>query len=159
MALDTWKLFTKSDFCLEPLANPINSSTPQTNDESSNEVDAKTVVKRPTFRITCTRTGDKHKFSSRDFAPALGNVVNETFGWPVKMKEYDIEVVANILEESTLVTLSLTRESLHRRNITHFGVTTLKSTIAYSMIRFEVLLYSTLAQISNMSYFLSVTNI
>lgn len=152
LALDTWRHFTKSELCLDPLPGKLPSSNPaplqdmetesevttkDKSDDSPGEVPqgGEVTAKRPTFRVTCTRTGEKHDFSSRDVAPAVGSLINETFGWPVKMKDYDIEVVVNILEDSTLVSISLTKESLHRRNITHFGITTLKSTIAYCMLR------------------------
>ncbi|XP_041460586.1 THUMP domain-containing protein 3-like isoform X1 [Lytechinus variegatus] len=177
LALDTWRNFTKSELCLDPLPGKLPSAsskyvdaktTPEVgikdkNDDSPGEVPPKesslrevpladtpseaiaseevpqgestTTVNRPTFRVTCTRTGEKHKFNSRDVAPAVGSLINETFGWPVKMKDYDIEVVVNIVEDSTMVSISLTKESMHRRNITHFGITTLKSTIAYCMLR------------------------
>lgn len=34
-----------------------------------------------------------------------------------------------------VIGIALTEESLHRRNITHFGPTTLRSTLAYGMLR------------------------
>eukprot|EP00057_Strongylocentrotus_purpuratus_P028821 XP_011683295.1 PREDICTED: THUMP domain-containing protein 3-like [Strongylocentrotus purpuratus] len=152
LALDTWRHFTKSELCLDPLPGKLPSSNPAPHQDMETESEVNTkdksddspgevplgeevTAERPTFRVTCTRTGEKHDFSSRDVAPAVGSLINEAFGWPVKMKDYDIEVVVNILEDSTLVSISLTKESLHRRNITHFGITTLKSTIAYCMLR------------------------
>ncbi|XP_072176041.1 tRNA (guanine(6)-N(2))-methyltransferase THUMP3-like [Diadema setosum] len=149
-ALDTWQIFTGSEFCLDPL--PKSLSKPQSSEAKQSTPDeeegggddgasgdgggeAGATAPRPTFRVTCTRSGDRHHFNSRDVAPSVGSLINETYGWPVKMKDYDLEVVVNILEDSMLVALSMTKESMHRRNITHFGVTTLRSTIAYCMLR------------------------
>ena len=50
----------------------------------------------PSFRCTCYRSGTKHSFTSMEAAAAIGGRINDDFGWIVKMKEYDIEVVANI---------------------------------------------------------------
>ncbi|KAG2470501.1 THUM3 protein, partial [Polypterus senegalus] len=46
-----------------------------------------------------------------------------------------MQVLLNIHNEEVVVGISLTEESLHRRNITHFGPTTLRSTLAYGMLR------------------------
>lgn len=42
----------------------------------------------------------------------------------------------NIHDSEVIVGIALTEESLHRRNITHFGPTTLRSTLAYGMLRY-----------------------
>ena len=70
---------------------------------------------KPSFRVTCNRTGD-HKFKSQECAAILGAAINEAFDWTVSMKEYDIEVVLNIKEKQIYVCLTLTRESLHNLN-------------------------------------------
>ncbi|POI33756.1 hypothetical protein CIB84_002488, partial [Bambusicola thoracicus] len=44
-------------------------------------------------------------------------------------------VLLNIHNNEVVVGIALTEESLHRRNITHFGPTTLRSTLAYGMLR------------------------
>ena len=50
----------------------------------------------PSFRCTCYRSGTKHSFTSMEAASAIGGRINDDFGWIVRMKGYDIEVVANI---------------------------------------------------------------
>lgn len=45
------------------------------------------------------------------------------------------QVLLNIHNEEVVVGVALTEESLHRRNITHFGPTTLRSTLCYGMLR------------------------
>ncbi len=92
----------------------------------------------PIFRVTCTRSskeGRKHNFSSQEAASATGGRINDIFGWPVKMKDFDLEILVDVNDTQVVLGIALTSKSLHRRNITHFGPTTLQSTIAYCMLR------------------------
>ena len=45
------------------------------------------------------RSGTNHNFGSMDAAREIGGAVQEKFGWKVKMKGFDIEVVANVDSE------------------------------------------------------------
>uniref|UniRef100_A0A1A8P9Z5 THUMP domain containing 3 n=1 Tax=Nothobranchius pienaari TaxID=704102 RepID=A0A1A8P9Z5_9TELE len=87
------------------------------------------------FRVTCNRAGDKHSFSSNEAARDFGGAVQEFFQWKADMTKFDIEVLLNIHNEEVVVGIALTEESLHRRNISHFGPTTLRSTLCYGMLR------------------------
>ncbi|XP_015202558.2 tRNA (guanine(6)-N2)-methyltransferase THUMP3 [Lepisosteus oculatus] len=87
------------------------------------------------FRVTCNRAGDKHNFTSNDAARDFGGAVQDLFQWKPDMTRFDIEVLLNIHNNEVVVGIALTEESLHRRNITHFGPTTLRSTLAYGMLR------------------------
>ncbi|XP_069100892.1 tRNA (guanine(6)-N2)-methyltransferase THUMP3-like [Argopecten irradians] len=89
----------------------------------------------PAFRVTCKRAGANHHFDSMCAASNFGAAINNYFNWNVDMIKFDIEVVLNISENDIRVCLALTRGSLHKRNIVSFGPTTLRSTIAYSMLR------------------------
>ncbi|XP_033746537.1 THUMP domain-containing protein 3-like [Pecten maximus] len=89
----------------------------------------------PAFRVTCKRAGANHTFDSMCAASNFGAAVNNYFNWNVDMIKFDIEVVLNISENDIRVCLALTRGSLHKRNIVSFGPTTLRATIAYSMLR------------------------
>ncbi|XP_059539535.1 tRNA (guanine(6)-N2)-methyltransferase THUMP3-like [Myotis daubentonii] len=51
------------------------------------------------------------------------------------MTNFDVEVLLNIHDNEVIVGIALTEESLHRRNITHFGSTTLRPTLPYGMLR------------------------
>ena len=53
----------------------------------------------------------------------------------VSMKEFDIEIVITIDINQIYVGIGLTRKSLFRRNIKHFGPTTLRATICASMLQ------------------------
>ncbi|KAM4612993.1 tRNA (guanine(6)-N(2))-methyltransferase THUMP3 isoform 1-T2 [Polymixia lowei] len=87
------------------------------------------------FRVTCNRAGDKHSFSSNEAARDFGGAVQEFFQWKADMTKFDVEVLLNIHNEEVVIGIALTEESLHRRNITHFGPTTLRSTLCYGMLR------------------------
>ncbi|KAM8867524.1 tRNA (guanine(6)-N(2))-methyltransferase THUMP3 [Synchiropus picturatus] len=87
------------------------------------------------FRVTCSRAGDKHSFSSNEAARDFGGAVQEFFQWKADMTKFDVEVLLNIHNEEVVVGIALTEESLHRRNISHFGPTTLRSTLCYGMLR------------------------
>ncbi|XP_028262467.1 tRNA (guanine(6)-N(2))-methyltransferase THUMP3 [Parambassis ranga] len=87
------------------------------------------------FRVTCSRAGDKHSFSSNEAARDFGGAVQEFFQWKADMTKFDIEVLLNIHNEEVVIGIALTEESLHRRNISHFGPTTLRSTLCYGMLR------------------------
>ncbi|XP_068550118.1 tRNA (guanine(6)-N2)-methyltransferase THUMP3 [Anas acuta] len=100
-------------------------------DGKEGEGDAK-VLK---FRVTCNRAGDKHSFTSNEAARDFGGAVQEHFQWKADMTNFDVEVLLNIHNNEVVVGIALTEESLHRRNITHFGPTTLRSTLAYGMLR------------------------
>lgn len=45
------------------------------------------------FRVTCSRAGDKHSFSSNEAARDFGGAVQEFFQWKADMTKFDIEVV------------------------------------------------------------------
>ena len=89
----------------------------------------------PQFRVTCTRTGNKHSFSSPEAAAKFGGGINDWFGWRVNLSNPDIEVLLNIVNGNVVIGIALTKESRGKRNITHFGPTTLKSSIAYCMLQ------------------------
>ncbi|XP_026357068.1 THUMP domain-containing protein 3 isoform X2 [Ursus americanus] len=101
-------------------------------DESSKE---ETHPKMLKFRVTCNRAGEKHCFSSNEAARDFGGAVQDYFKWKADMTNFDVEVLLNIHDSEIVVGIALTEESLHRRNITHFGPTTLRSTLAYGMLR------------------------
>ncbi|XP_051562637.1 THUMP domain-containing protein 3 isoform X1 [Myxocyprinus asiaticus] len=90
------------------------------------------------FRVTCSRAGDKHCFTSNDAARDFGGAIQELFHWKADMTKFDVEVLLNIHNNEVVIGIALTEESLHRRNITHFGPTTLRSTLAYGMLSFSL---------------------
>ncbi|XP_021788876.1 THUMP domain-containing protein 3 isoform X2 [Papio anubis] len=112
------------------VGDDLASSKDET-DEISKEETEPQVLK---FRVTCNRAGEKHCFTSNEAARDFGGAVQDYFKWKADMTNFDVEVLLNIHDNEVIVGIALTEESLHRRNITHFGPTTLRSTLAYGML-------------------------
>ena len=94
-------------------------------------------VKVPSFRVTCSRASinkGKHSFTSMEAAAKFGGGINDSLGWKVDLSNADIEVLLRIVDSEVSVGLALTRVTRGKRNITHFGPTTLKSTLAYALL-------------------------
>ncbi|XP_007944057.1 THUMP domain-containing protein 3 [Orycteropus afer afer] len=108
-----------------------SSKEDETDESSKEETDHQTLK----FRVTCSRAGEKHCFTSNEAARDFGGAVQDHFKWKADMTNFDVEVLLNIHDNEIVVGIALTEESLHRRNITHFGPTTLRSTLAYGMLR------------------------
>lgn len=98
--------------------------------------DAEKTEIQPKFRVSSNRFGPKHKFTSPEICSIFGDVVNTKFGWPIKLKEFDLEVMANFSENHLYVALTLTsNKSLDRRNIVETGYTTLRAPTCYALLR------------------------
>ncbi|XP_059183556.1 THUMP domain-containing protein 3 [Centropristis striata] len=110
-------------------------SIPDTETSTQGSEEAAPEAKVIKFRVTCNRAGDKHSFSSNEAARDFGGAVQEFFQWKADMTKFDIEVLLNIHNVEVVIGIALTEESLHRRNISHFGPTTLRSTLCYGMLR------------------------
>ncbi|XP_017271498.1 THUMP domain-containing protein 3 isoform X1 [Kryptolebias marmoratus] len=117
-----------------PLETPPAEADAKTESAPDSE-EAAAEAKLTKFRVTCNRAGDKHSFSSNEAARDFGGAVQEFFQWKADMTKFDIEVLLNIHNEEVVIGIALTEESLHRRNISHFGPTTLRSTLCYGMLR------------------------
>ncbi|XP_036426888.1 THUMP domain-containing protein 3 [Colossoma macropomum] len=117
----------QEDACAEQETNPQREQDSEMQEQAEN--------KPLKFRVTCNRAGDKHSFTSNDAARDFGGAVQEFFQWKADMTKFDVEVLLNIHNNEVVIGIALTEESLHRRNITHFGPTTLRSTLAYGMLR------------------------
>lgn len=108
----------------------------------------------PKFRCTCYRSGNHHSFSSMDaarlanhsFWPTyntytfntcreVGGLIQDKFKWKVQMKGFDVEVVLNVDSDQVYYGIKLTKESLFKRNIEHFGPTTLRATICSALLK------------------------
>ncbi|KAL8613042.1 hypothetical protein ACOMHN_008811 [Nucella lapillus] len=91
--------------------------------------------RKPRFRVTCHRTGQNHCFDSMSAAASFGRAVQNAFGWQVDLNSFDVEIVLQIQDDEVFVSIALTPDSLHRRDLVALGVTTLRPTIAYNMLR------------------------
>ncbi|XP_023646793.1 tRNA (guanine(6)-N2)-methyltransferase THUMP3 [Paramormyrops kingsleyae] len=120
---------------LEENGSPVQSDSLASQGKDSEEVADESSTEVLKFRVTCNRAGEKHNFTSNEAARDFGGAVQDFFQWKPDMTKFDIEVLLNIHNSEVVVGIALTEESLHRRNITHFGPTTLRSTLAYGMLR------------------------
>ncbi|EHB00885.1 THUMP domain-containing protein 3 [Heterocephalus glaber] len=111
------------------VGDDLASSKDETDEHSKEETEPQ-VLK---FRVTCNRAGEKHCFTSNEAARVFGGAVH--FKWKADMTNFDVEVLLTIHDNEMVVGITLTEESFHHRNITHFGPTTLRSTLAYGMLR------------------------
>lgn len=67
-------------------------STPDTEAGAQDSEEAAPEAKLIKFRVTCSRAGDKHSFSSNEAARDFGGAVQEFFQWKADMTKFDIEV-------------------------------------------------------------------
>ena len=150
-AIQIWKIFNEfsSDTPVKnflPILNlksgrtdtkPATESGDPVESLSSSEKPTETDKVLPRFRVTCTRTNSvpsqKHLFTSMQAAAKFGGAINDLFGWIVDLENFDLEVLLNIVDHHVVVGISLTKESLFKRNIVNFGPTTLRSTLAYCL--------------------------
>ncbi|XP_001632216.2 tRNA (guanine(6)-N2)-methyltransferase THUMP3 isoform X2 [Nematostella vectensis] len=123
-ALETWKAFTGYQ-------GPVT----KTDDDVAKQLSAEEIKSLPSFRVTCSRSGNNHDFKSSDAAAQLGGGLNDLFHWPVNLSNADIEIILNVVDDRVVVGVALTRETQGRRNIEHFGPTTLKSSLAYCLLK------------------------
>uniref|UniRef100_A0A8C6QEP3 THUMP domain-containing protein n=1 Tax=Nannospalax galili TaxID=1026970 RepID=A0A8C6QEP3_NANGA len=100
-------------------------------DETDEHFREETELQVQKFRVTCNRAGEKHCFTSNEAARDFGGAVQDYFKWKADMTNFD----GNIHDNEVIIGIALTEESLHSRNITHFGPTTLRSSLAYGMFR------------------------
>lgn len=89
---------------------------------------------KPQFRVSSNRSG-AHKFTSPEICSVMGHVLDTKFGWPIRMKGFDLEVMTNFNENHLYVGLTLTPTSLDCRNIVSTGFTTLKAATCYALLR------------------------
>ncbi|XP_071082717.1 tRNA (guanine(6)-N(2))-methyltransferase THUMP3-like [Haliotis cracherodii] len=130
---------TEEQISLQENSAPPSSPKKPPSESSSPEKPREKLVPHnplmPSFRVTCNRAGEGHNFDSMCAAANFGGAVQNYFGWNVDMKKFDVEVILNIEWTDVSVCIGLTRGSLHHRNITVFGATTLRPTVACNMLR------------------------
>lgn len=90
---------------------------------------------QPKFRVSSNRYGLKHTFTSPEICSTFGHVIDTKFGWPIRMKDYDLEVYANFSDNYLCVCISLTPGCLASGHIKEFGLTTLRAVYCYAMLK------------------------
>lgn len=87
------------------------------------------------FRVTTSRKGD-HAFKSEQIAGAAGAVLQQRYGTPVDLSDYEVNVRADLHGARLTIGVQLTRESLGARMRRTVPLrTALKPTIAAAMVR------------------------
>ena len=86
----------------------------------------------PQFRVSAERTGAQ-EYRSPDIARFAGSGIKARYGWPISMKQYDLEVLVRVQGAHAEVSLRLSPESLGRGGRVSHGPASLNSTVAYAM--------------------------
>ena len=101
-------------------------------DENINHKNSSDLIR---FRASANRIGKKQSITSPDAEWHFGGAVQDFTSWKVDLSNYNFEILLTLGTDSVMIGLSLTHESLHRRNIVNFGYTTLRASIAHNMLR------------------------
>ena len=108
------------------------------NFSDNDDIRQKLIVENPDctirFRASANRIGKKQSITSQEAEYHFGGAIQDLTNWKVDLSNYNFEVLLTLGINFVSVSLSLTHESLHRRNIIDFGYTTLKASIAYNML-------------------------
>lgn len=91
---------TEAENKQQELPETLSAAEDQPNVESTTPAEGSTADLEDTvpeakvikFRVTCSRAGDKHSFSSNEAARDFGGAVQEFFQWKADMTKFDIEV-------------------------------------------------------------------
>ncbi|OQR73522.1 THUMP domain-containing protein 3-like [Tropilaelaps mercedesae] len=126
-SVEIWRRLRAPEMCLDRVFALEGQSPEQA------EADGREGL--PHFRVTCNRTGPNHRFTSMQAAAKVGASVNDLFHWKVDMKGFNLHIFVNICLNKVDFLIGLTATSLHHRNLVDFGPTSLRSTIAYNMLR------------------------
>ena len=65
----------------------------------------------------------------------FGGFIQDATNWKVNLSNYNCEIICYMMGDTFQVNLSLCNESLHKRNIIHYGITTLRATICHGLLR------------------------
>ena len=68
-------------------------------------------------------------------ASIFGAAINDFAKWNFNLTDYNCHIMFYLLGKSAQINLLLTNDSLHRRNIIHHGITTLRPTICHGLLR------------------------
>jgi len=87
------------------------------------------------FRCSAARIGKAQKITSMKCASIFGAAINDFAKWNFNLTDYNCHIMFYLLGKSAQINLLLTNDSLHRRNIIHHGITTLRPTICHGLLR------------------------
>lgn len=90
----------------------------------------------PLFRVTGKRQGN-HAYKSPELAGAVGAGIIDKYGWKVSLKQYNMEVLADLTGDTLTVGICLSPNTLYNRHRSALGVTSLRPSIAYWYVLFK----------------------
>jgi putative N6-adenine-specific DNA methylase/tRNA (guanine6-N2)-methyltransferase len=121
-------------FCALDYEAPLDSIR-----EELSKLDIPEMREARRFRVTCNRSGD-HEFRSMDVERIAGAALVEAYGTAVDLEEFDTEIRVDVADRTCLVGVQWTRASLDKRyRWVYRPRVTLRTTIAYAMLRFAQL--------------------
>ena len=130
-AVQTWQ-FAQAASVTAAAVSPTNASTP---------ADAVSAALRPTFCVRACRrnTRHKHEYTRVDVERTVGAAIHERFGWPVSLKEPELNVYVEVADDTAVIAIGLRPEAsfkARRRVETEAGVgaTPLRRSTCYAMI-------------------------
>lgn len=91
-------------------------------------------IKDGSFKVECHRIGE-HEFQAREVEESIGALIYETKEFPVKLKNPDMQVFCQIVDESFVIGVDLCGYDLGKREYKVFHTRkSLRATIAYAAI-------------------------
>nr|CAB3266955.1 THUMP domain-containing protein 3-like [Phallusia mammillata] len=121
-----WRL--NLEHCKKPNKNKQSSKRVPNKHDMENNSEVR-------FRVTSSRAGKSQCVTSPDADLHFGGALQDVTNWTVDLSHYNMEIFFSMGFDAIMISMSLTYRSLHHRHISHFGKTTLKSTIAHNMLR------------------------
>eukprot|EP00040_Diaphanoeca_grandis_P026672 m.149756 g.149756 ORF g.149756 m.149756 type:complete len:488 (+) comp30681_c0_seq2:1613-3076(+) len=95
-----------------------------------------TMVGTKTFRVTTSRCGEHHSFTSQNIEFEAGGALQETYGAVPKMKNSEVNVRVDVVGTMVVVGTQLNEVELSRRHKTEYlNRVTIKTNIAFIMLQ------------------------
>lgn len=99
------------------------------------EIEIKDLKKAKSFRVTSERIGS-HEFTSLQIQKFAGQALFEKYNKKVDLKNFDVNVICDVIGRKCFIGLQLTKESLHKRFEKVFNhPAAIKAPLAYAMLR------------------------
>jgi 23S rRNA G2445 N2-methylase RlmL len=122
-------------------AEAIISTAPAPATSASSIDEAVQAAPQPTFCVRACRrnTRCKHKYTRVDVERTVGAAIHERFGWPVSLKEPELNVYVEVADDTAVVAIGLRPEASFkaRRRVemeAGMGATPLRRSTCYAMI-------------------------
>ena len=99
------------------------------------KIEIEELEKAKSFRVTSQRVGE-HDFTSIQIQKFAGQALLEKYGKKVDLKNFDLNVICDVVGNKCFIGLQLTKESLHKRFERIFNhPAAIKAPLAYAMLK------------------------